>query len=417
VAALLAAAGPSGTAQAAPVDAPGGGGSTSRISVSSMEVQADDASLGTWISGDGRYVAFTSEASNLVPGDTNAWPDAFVRDRQAGTTVRITVSSTGAQANSDSFVTSMSPDGRYVAFQSYASNLVPGDTNGGDAFVRDLRTGVTSRVSLSSRGGQGNDGSSFPKLSNDGRYVAFLSGASNLVPDDTNQLEDIFVRDRQVGTTSRVSVSSRGAQSNGYINDVTISGNGRYITFVSSASNLVPGDTNGESDLFVHDLRTGTTSRVNVSTGGAQADSPTYDGAISGNGRYIAFGSASSLAPGGTDGLGGLFVRDLRTGTTNRISTSLRGGPIGSTHSAPVISADGRYIAFVAMYNVYLHDRRLDTTRLMTVASDGSPANDTSYQAAVSNDGRSVSFSSTASNLVSGDTNDTWDVFVRTRTG
>lgn len=393
------------------------------MSVSSLGVQADSASLGTWISGDGRYVAFSSEASNLVPGDTNAWPDAFVRDRRAGTTSRITVSSTGAQANGDSFVTSMSPDGRYVAFQSYASNLVPGDTNGGDAFVRDLRTGMTNRVSLSGRGVQGNEGSSFPKLSNDGRYVAFLSGASNLVPGDTNQLEDIFVRDRLAGVTRRVSVSTSGAHANDYSHVVNISGSGRYITFVTSASNLVSGDTNGESDVFVHDLRAGTTSRVNVSTSGAQANSPTYDAAISGDGRYITFGSrASNLSPADTNGVSDVFVRDLRTGTTSRVDTSGREGPISGGISDPAISADGRHIAFRSSTGdstdeVFVHDRRAGITRRVTVADDGGQANGSSYQLAVSADGRSVSFSSNASNLVPDDTNNTWDVFVRTRTG
>jgi Tol biopolymer transport system component len=399
----------------------GGGGRTSRVSVSSTGVQGDSESLGTWISAGGRYVAFTSEASNLVPGDTNGWPDAFVRDRRTGTTTRITVSSTGAQANGGSFVTSMSPDGRYVAFQSDASNLVPGDTNGGDAFMRDLRTGVTSRISLSNRGRQGNDGSSFPKLSDNGRYVAFLSGAANLVPVDTNQLEDIFVRDRRAGTTSRVNISSRGAQANGYTNSLTMSGDGRYVTFFSAASNLVPGDTNGENDLFVHDRRTGITSRANVSTRGTQANDATHNGSISGNGRYIVFDSrASNLSPADTNDVFDVFLRDLRTGTTSRVDTSTPGRPSDGAYY-PAISADGRHIAFQPSTgdgnDVFVRDRRAGITRPVTVAIDGGRPNGQSYQMAINADGRCISFSSRASNLVPDDTNDTWDVFVHTPTG
>jgi len=253
--------------------------------------------------------------------------------------------------------------------------------------------------------------------------VAFLSGASNLVPGDTNQLEDIFVRDRLAGVTRRVSVSTSGAQANDYSHVVNISGSGRYITFVTSASNLVSGDTNGESDVFVHDLRAGTTSRVNVSTSGAQANSPTYDAAISGDGRYITFGSrASNLSPADTNGVSDVFVRDLRTGTTSRVDTSGRGGPISAGISDPAISADGRHIAFRSSTGdstdeVFVHDRRAGITRRVTVADDGGQANGSNYQLAVSADGRSVSFSSNASNLVPDDTNNTWDVFVRTRTG
>lgn len=336
----------------------------------------------------------------------------------------MSVSSRGEQADSASRGTWISGDGRYVAFTSEASNLVPGDINGGgDAFVRDLRTGVTSRVSLSGQGRQGNDGSSFPKLSDDGRYVGFLSGAANLVPGDTNQLEDIFVRDRRAGTTRRVSVSTTGAQANDASRVVSISGSGRYIAFVTSASNLVPGDTNGESDVFVHDLRAGTTSRVNVSTSGAQANSPTYDAAISGDGRYVTFGSrASNLSPADTNDVSDVCVRDLRAGTTSRLDTPGREGPTGGGVSDPAISADGRHIVFRSSTGdfageVFVHDRRAGITHRVTVANDGGQANGSSYQLAVSADGRSVSFSSHASNLVPDDTNDTWDVFVRTRTG
>jgi Tol biopolymer transport system component len=190
-----------------------------------------------------------------VPGDTNgANRDIFVRDRQSGQTELVSVSSAGVQGNYGSSNPTISADGRFVAFESSASNLVPGDTNGanGDIFVHDRETGQTERVSVSSAGAQGNYGSVDPTISADGRFVAFRSEANNLVPGDTNDRPDVFVRDRQTGETERVSVSSAGTQGNGHSVHPTISADGRFVAFESSASNLVPGDTNGANgDIFV----------------------------------------------------------------------------------------------------------------------------------------------------------------------
>jgi hypothetical protein len=200
-------------------------------------------------------VAFKSGASNLVAGDTNGYYDIFVRDRQTGQTTRVSVASDGTQSNSDSEYPSINADGRYVAFSS-ASKLVPGDTNGSyDVFVHDRQTGITERVSVASDGTQGNYDSGYwnsPCISADGRYVAFDSGASNLVPGDTNWPTDVFVRDRQAVRTTRLSVASDGAQANGGSWYACISADGRYVAFGSGAVNLVPGDTTGW-DVFVRD--------------------------------------------------------------------------------------------------------------------------------------------------------------------
>jgi Tol biopolymer transport system component len=283
------------------------------------------AADGTWteegggcgsISADGRYVAFWSYASNLVPGDTNGYPDVFVRDQQAGQTTRVSVSSAGTQANSNSGSGSISADGRYVAFDSDASNLVPGDTNGmWDVFVHDRQTGQTTRVSLASDGTQGNSGSRGPSISADGRYVAFWSYASNLVPGDTNGKRDVFVHDRQTGQTTRFSVASDGTQGNGDSRGPSISADGRYLAFTSEASTLVPGDTSGGWDVFLHDRQTGQTTRVSVASDGTQGngDSGFYGApsSISADGRYVAFVSyASNLVPGDTNGCEDVFVHD-----------------------------------------------------------------------------------------------------------
>ena len=175
---------------------------------------------------------------------------------QAGGTVRVAVDSAGAQGNSGSFVPSLSANGRVVAFASGATNLVAGDTNAAtDIFVHDLKTGQTVRVAVDSAGGQGNDSSFVPSLSANGRVVAFASDATTLVTGDTNGNRDVFVHDLTTGQTVRVSVDSAGIEGNGDSFSPSLSANERLVAFDSFATNLVPGDTNGAEDIFVHDFR------------------------------------------------------------------------------------------------------------------------------------------------------------------
>jgi Tol biopolymer transport system component len=224
------------------------------VSVASDGTQGNSHSVSPSISADGRYVAFSSLASNLVPGDTNGKQDIFVHDRLTGQTTRVSVASDGTQGNGDSDFASISADGRYVAFSSLASNLVAGDTNGTwDVFVHDRLTGQTTRVSVASDGTQGNEDSIGVEISADGRYVAFTSLASNLVAGDTNGTWDVFVHDRLTGQTTRVSVASDGTEGNGHsLYGLSISADGRYVAFASVASNLVSGDANGGiTDAFI----------------------------------------------------------------------------------------------------------------------------------------------------------------------
>jgi Tol biopolymer transport system component len=325
-------------------------GQTTRVSVASDGTQGNGDSGCPSISADGRYVAFASLASNLVPGDTNGTWDVFVHDRLTGQTTRVSVASDGAQGNSGSWCPSISADGRYVAFQSYASNLVPGDTNGVlDVFVHDRLTGQTTRVSVASDGAQGNGDSECPSISADGRYVAFQSYASNLVPGDTNLVRDIFVHDRLTGQTTRVSVASDGTQGNDHSRFPSISADGRYVAFASLASNLVPGDTNGKQDIFVHDRLTGQTTRVSVASGGAQGNGDSEFPSISADGRYVAFQSyASNLVPGDTNLVPDIFVHDRLTGQTTRVSVASDGTQGDSYSFGSSISADGRYVAFAS---------------------------------------------------------------------
>jgi Tol biopolymer transport system component len=402
---------------------------TSRVSVSSDGAQADEASWFPSISADGRYIAFTSDATNLVPGDTNGTWDVFVHDGVTGQTARTSVSSDGAQANERSGSSSISADGRYVAFYSCASNLVPGDTNGWtDIFVHDRVTGETALISVSSDGAQANGDSWSPSISADGRYVAFPSWATNLVPGDTNGREDIFVHDRETGETTRVSVSSAGVQANGHSLYPSISADGRYVAFTSDATNLVPGDTNDRMDIFVHDRVKGETVRVSASSDGVQANGYSEQPSISADGRYVAFYSrANNLVPGDTNGWADIFVHDGVTGEIALVSVSSAGVQANGHSWSPSISADGRYVAFSSFadsltpsttddwYNIFVHDRVTGETVRISVTSAGAQATGDSEHPSISADGRYVAFQSGATNLVPGDTNGWWDVFVHDR--
>jgi Tol biopolymer transport system component len=332
-------------------------GNTTLVSVSSSGVQGNGNSLYPSISIDGRYIAFQSDASNLVVGDTNNRSDIFVHDLVAKTTVRVSVNSKGEQTLiAGSYSPWISANGRYVTFESIADNLVDGDTKGwNDIFVRDLQTGSTTRVSVSSSGVEGNSDSSIPSISSDGRYVAFLSNANNLVIGDTNLADDIFVYDNLTGITSRVSVSSSGTQGNDDAGeyDLAISANGRYVAFYSYASNLVNGDTNDVRDVFVHDLMTGITTRVSVDSIGNQGNNISYYPSISADGRYVAFNSyANNLVINDTntngDGLSDVFIHDLVTGATTRVSVATNGTESngGSGVGHSSLSADGRFVVF-----------------------------------------------------------------------
>ena len=240
-------------------------------------------------------MAFQSIATNLVEGDTNGVDDVFVHDRRNGETQRVSLASDGTQGNGLSGGPSISADGRFVAFASEASNLVNGDTNGIlDVFVHNRQNGETQRISLASDGTQGNGASSTPSISTDGRFVAFASEAGNLVSGDTNNKRDIFIHDRQTGETRRVSVDSDGTQANLESYRLDISFDGRFVAFSSDASNLVNGDTNSEMDIFVHDCQSGETQLVSITSDGTQGNNTSFSPSISADGRWVTFISMAS---------------------------------------------------------------------------------------------------------------------------
>ena len=255
----------------------------------------------------------------------------------------------GNQGDGNSGNPAISADGRVVAFASSATNLVRGDTNeSDDIFVHNLATGNTRRVSIARNEGQSDWNSFGPAVSADGRYVVFDSIASNLVPNDTNHAFDVFVRDRLNGNTRRVSISTKERQAYGFSGEsLAISPEGRFVAFSSDASNLVGDDTKGDTNIFLRDLRKGTTKLISMTLDGTPMRGYSSMPTISLKGRFVAFISTAFYAPGSPSGTYQVFVRDLREGTTRQLSINTSGGPSnGSRSTAPAISHDGRSVAF-----------------------------------------------------------------------
>ncbi|MGN6546234.1 MAG: SdrD B-like domain-containing protein [Aureliella sp.] len=392
-----------------------------RISLSDVGEQGMKASDEPSISADGRYVAFQS-ANPFLDGNSD-FTDIFVVDRMNNTIEKVNIGLGGAVANSGSYHPAISSDGRFVAFQSYASNLVAGDTNGySDVFVFDRQARTMTLVSVDSAGNLSNSGSGLGvDISGDGRYVAFQSDASDLVDGDTNNVSDIFVRDLQQSVTRRVSVSSVDVQGNGSSLSPAISDDGAVVAFESGASNLVSGDTNYTTDVFVHILSTGTTRRVSQSSSGTEANNQSHDSAISGNGRYVGFYSyASNLVAGDTNGTSDVFVVDLQSNTVEAASLSSSGTMVGGASRGPSFSFDGRFVAFSSyssaatlsnVTDVFIRDRVAGTTRLVSRSVAGTAAGGGVDMFALNDDGQTIAFSSDAKNLVPDDLNYARDIF------
>ena len=404
--------------------------STERVSLSDGGLQGNGDSTFQEISANGRFVAFQSEAPNLVSGDSNGFADIFARDLVAGSTTRVSVDSSGNQANGSSGSPDISAEGRFITFLSAADNLVAIDINlGNDVFVHDTKTGVTELVSISSTGIQSNGTCYNPRISADGRYVSFTSTADNLVPGDTNNANDVFVFDRQTGIQTLVSKSSFGAFGNAHSTYSDLSADGQLITFASNATNLVPGDSNGFSDQFVHDLKSGITTRVSLSSGGAQGDYGVHNEcAISANGQVVAFGSrATNLVSGDTNGRWDIFVHDRGSGQTERVSIHTLGTQANLDSHYPDLSADGRYVGFTsaatnlisgdtnAFDDTFLHDRQTGKTVRTSLDQFGDQIDSHGFYQAMSADARYVVFTCLSNNVVSGDTNGAMDVFLRDR--
>lgn len=391
-------------------------GRTFRVSLSSSGEQANQSSQLCSISADGRYIAFSSLASNLVVGDTNGMEDIFVHDLETHSTRRVSVASGGTQAASGGARPAISADGHHVAFFSGGYGLDPNHLVPGTVYVHSLLTGETELVSLTSEGYGQTDGSDWPSISGDGRYVAYISWGMPGFP-----AYAVLVRDRQTDQTILVSVASDGTPAPGYAENPMLSANGHYVAFWSNSNSLVGDDTDGLSDLFIHDMVSGETTRILAG--------PLVQYAISGDGRSIAFSSAASdLVAGDTNGVKDVFVLDWRTIQVTRVSIDSSGDQANRDSVNPAISADGRYVVFSSYANnlspydnnswddVYIHDRQTGDTSLVSLPSYTAYSQGGWTQSpVVSAEGRYIAFLSQASDLVSGDTNTYMDAFVRDR--
>jgi Tol biopolymer transport system component len=429
------AGGGAGGGQAGTGGAGGTGGGCSvagvtRVSVVTAGAEAHGISNKPSISADGRFVAFSSAAPDLVAGDTNNLIDIFVHDRMTGQTTRVSVDSTGAQAmGGNSSAPAISADGRFVVFGSLATNLVAADGNGvQDVFVHDLTTHATTRVSVNDSGAEGDNISSQPAISGDGRYVAFASHATNFV--NGILATNIFVRDRTAGTTTLASVSNGGQPANENCFDTAISGDGQVVVFATAAP-LVGGVTIG-AQIFARDRTANTTTRVSNGPTGGQATGTCSQPAITPDGRYVVFVSdAPDLVANDTNSIADIFLRDRTGQTTTRVSVDSAGaeamGP--GAFGRPALSADARTIVFHGLSatvvsgdtndatDIFLRDRTGGTTVRINLGPGGTQATMSrdSVGATISADGTVIAFESTATNLIAADGNGTSDVFVNDR--
>lgn len=397
------------------------------VSKTAAGVQGNNTSEDPIVSADGRWVAFRSDATQLVDGDTNGRTDIYVKDRETGAIERVSLSTAGVEPNNSCFDPAISGNGRFVSFSSHATNLVAGDTNGfPDAFLYDRDLDTLERVSVSSAGAEADAGCLLSSVSDDGRYVCFQSDATNLVAGDTNGARDVFVRDRQSGETLRMSTDSSGNETlaGTYSSNAKVAGIGPWVLFSSTASNLVAGDTNGVEDLFAKNLETGAIERISVAADGTQANGDSNRFSVSSDGLRVVFECyGSNLVAGDTNGQPDVFLKDRSTGALRRVSLAAGGIQPDRGCGDPVLSGDGSTLAFISRatnlvpgdtngetdtFVVYLANGEI---RRVSVREDGSEGNDETYSPDLSGDGSIVVFMSYIQDLVPEDTNSAEDVF------
>ncbi len=383
--------------------------STKRVSVDASGQQLGNASVWPSLSRDGRFAAFVTDAPNLDPNDHNGTADVFVKDLATGQIVRASVTVAGVEANGPCFQPLLSSDGRYVAFTSWATNLAASDANGSgaDIFVKDLQTGVLTHASVNSAGQGGNDISAYASFSADGRFVTFYSYATNLVVGDTNDQTDVFLHDVVSGATERISSNNGGGFS-------SVSSDGRFVAFEQYGA---------ITTIAVRDRLLGTTKTVSTTSNG----SPVFSSSpvISDDGRYVAFATAFNLIDSDQNSSSDVYRVEVSTGKKELATpgTAAHGAGLQFPTS---MSADARFITITsansysffdsnAMLDVYVADMSDGGIELMSWAYGAVAANDNSGLATISADGRYVCFLSEATNVVPNDTNGAYDVFLRDR--
>ena len=361
---------------------------TKRASVRSNGAEVAAPSDEPAISASGRFIAFASDADDLVAGDDNDDSDVFVHDRKTGKTRRVSVTSAEQGRNGSSSLPSISANGRWVAFRS-AADLVAADDNGADdIYVRDRKTGKTKRVSVRSNGTQADDDSDEPAISAGGRFVAFSTNASLVGSDASPGSQDIYVFDRKTKKTRRVSLNSSEEPTDPIDDNQSpaISANGRFVMWQSDADNLVPNDGTGQDDLFVRDRKRGRTTRASLTSSEGEIDDVSYP-SMSASGRYVAFESDDpNIVPGDTEGQTDVFVRDRKLGKTRRASLGRNGQEPNDFSGYAQISPDGRFVAFCSHAtnidadfpgdDVFVRDMLRRKTKLISIGARPGPGNE-----------------------------------------
>lgn len=402
-----------GTSGVAAADGP------TKLAGAPLSGSPNGGSLNSSISADGQYVVFQSNSSNLISGDTNGVYDIFAFNRETGAIERVSVSSTSAQANGQSSTPSISADGRYVAFSSQATNLVSGDTNGrSDVFIRDRIAGTTTRVSVDAQGNQVNSDNIGGVISSDSRYIAFRS-FHGFDPFDTNSTNDLYVKDTLLGTVRYISKAANGTSSHSGISNFTMSGDGTVFAWEASGFyfvNFPPGTTFNQRAVYVHDTKTGVTKLANRGLNGAKPNGDSYSPSLNYDGTKLVFTSAASnLVAGDANNRVDVFMFDVATEAKSLVSKTEAGqqpNEDSATQVSSAVSADGRYVAFYSRGNnfdtgalttvyrdVYVRDMIAGTTHLVSKPNAGGYSNFFSLDGAVSADGRFVAFRSFATNL------------------
>ncbi|MFW6068507.1 MAG: TolB family protein [Chloroflexota bacterium] len=415
-----------GSAQAAPRQEERPAELVQRVSLGRIGVEGDSDSFRPSISADGQSVVFLSTAENLVENDTNGLQDVFLFERDSKRISRITVGYDGSEPNGPSSDAQISSDGRFVAFVSEASNLTPDDNNGyADVFLYDVESGDIRLLSKSASGEQGDDRSLQPSISGDGRFVAFISLADNLHEGDDNGVSDVYVYDRDEERLELVSVDDGGALANHHSKHAAISDDGRYVAYQSMATNLVDADEDDRWDIYLRDRQEGVTELISRNLEGRSGSMDSQRPSISAGGRYVAFESwADDLVPGDQNYYSDVFVMDRRTGEIELASVGNNGERANNVNGGAVISADGRFVAFSSMagnlvsndqnqmFDVYVRDRHSHRTQLISISVDGQAGGGASISPALTAGGTYIVFDSGAEDLVLNDTNQRIDVFV-----
>jgi hypothetical protein len=400
-----------------------------RLSVGTGGIESNGSAFFSYLSADNRYVTFHSWATNFggAHGDPN-WLDVYYRDRLTNTTIKISNGYDGNPTTDDSFDAIITADGRYVVYNSYAWNIVPGDTNrsewlrdGLDVFLYDAHTGVTERVSLTHTGEE-IQANSFGTITGDGEIIYFVTPGTGVTPDYPGGSPQIYRRHRDsYSSVERV----LNVEPNDRIVNLWPSHDGRFLVFSSAASNLVPGDTNGLPDIFLFDYVTKELRLVSRPPGGGQSNGLSGQGLISQDGRYVIFRSfATNLVPGDNNGHADIFVYDRLSGNIERVSVSSSGEQANGGSRDPSICGDGRFVSFSSdatnlvandtngIRDIFVRDRQTGVTFIASVNADGEQTNDLVHRSYLTTDCRYITYASDGDNLVPGDTNNARDLFM-----